>query len=194
MDETKQEPMHYVVLSCSLNPGSRSRILAKAARDRLEEQGQRVDYVDLVEFPVPFCDGGKAYGDAKAQELKQRLLAADGVLLAVPIYNYDANAAAKNVVELTGRDVWVGKVAGFMCAAGGQGSFMSIMALANSLMLDFRTYIIPRFVYTNAPDFTEDRTAIANDDVANRLDQLVAELLRVTPPLRAGAEVPPKGW
>jgi FMN reductase len=37
------------------------------------------------------------------------------------------------------------KVVGFLCAAGGKSSYMSVMRLANSLMLDFRCLIIPHF-------------------------------------------------
>ena len=68
------------------------------------------------------------------------------ILLATPIYNYDVSAAAKNMVELTG-SAWRDKTVGFICAAGGTSSYMSVMGLANSLMLDFRCIILPRFVY-----------------------------------------------
>ena len=46
--------------------------------------------------------------------------AARCVLLAAPVYNYDVNAAAKNLVELTGR-AWEGKVVGLLLSAGGRG-------------------------------------------------------------------------
>ena len=42
--------------------------------------------------------------------------AADAILLAVPIYNYDVNAAAKNLVEHTG-SAWENKIVGFLAAA-----------------------------------------------------------------------------
>ena len=44
--------------------------------------------------------------------------AARVIIVATPIYNYDANAAAKNLVELTG-SAWEDKTVGFLCAAGG---------------------------------------------------------------------------
>ena len=68
---------------------------------------------------------------------------------------YDLNAAAKNFIELTGR-AWTNKVVGFICAAGGKGSYMSVTSFMNSLMLDFRCIIIPRFVYTDASGFDDD--------------------------------------
>ncbi|MDP6500219.1 MAG: hypothetical protein QF847_03295 [Candidatus Marinimicrobia bacterium] len=61
------------------------------------------------------------------------------------MYNYDVNAAAKNLLELTGSG-WNEKTVGFICNAGGDKSYMSVMSFANSLMLDHRCKIIPCFV------------------------------------------------
>lgn len=169
----------YMVISCSLNPNSRSRILAESFRDLLTARGAEHDFLDLARTPLPLCDGGACYGDGNVREVKARLMRAHGYILATPIYNFDVNATAKNLVELTGRDCWSDKVAGFMCAAGGQGSYMSPMALANSLMLDFRTVIIPRFVYSTGADFTPERT-IGNPKITERIEQLADELIRFT--------------
>ena len=62
---------------------------------------------------------------------------------------------------------------------------MSIMALAGSLMLDFRTVIIPRFVYATGKDFQE--STITGEDVLQRLEGLTTELIRFTDAL-AGAD------
>ena len=95
------------------------------------------------------------------------------MVVATPIYTYDANAAVKNLVELTGVG-WENKAAGFLCASGGSSSYMSIMALANSLMLDFRCVIVPRFVYATGSAFSGE--TIAESKVAAR----VADCARAT--------------
>ncbi len=87
----------------------------------------------------------------------------------MPIYNYDVNAAAKNLIELTGR-AWTNKVVAFLCAAGGQGSYMSVMPLANSLMLDFRCVIVPRFVYATGEHFDDDGRI--DDSITRRTHEL----------------------
>jgi len=96
-------------------------------------------------------------------------------MLATPVYNYDVSAAAKNMVELTG-SAWEDKVVGFLCAAGGMGSYMSVMSFANSLMLDFRCLIIPRFVYATGDSFTGDK--VTDTKVAKRIGHVAAELVR----------------
>jgi FMN reductase len=52
------------------------------------------------------------------------------------------------------------------------------MSLANSLMLDFRCYIVPKFVYATKNDFEEDK--IVNSDIKSRIEGLGSELIRVS--------------
>ena len=49
--------MKFLVISSSLNPESRSRILAQEALDAFREIGAEVDWLDLQEVDQPFCDG-----------------------------------------------------------------------------------------------------------------------------------------
>lgn len=174
--------MKYLVIACSLNPESKSRIMAATALKSLESKNAEVELIDLAELKLPLCDGATVYGDPVVQELAAKVEAADGILIATPIYNYTVNAAVKNLIELTGR-AWTEKVTGFLCAAGGQGSYMAIMAIANSLMLDFRTVVIPRFVYATGDQFQGSK--IAHEDLSTRIDQLSSELMRFTSALRA---------
>ena len=171
-----------LVVSASLNPASRSRALAAAAAARLRELGRTVELLDLRETPLPLCDGAAAYGDPNAVRAGELVRTARCVLLAAPVYNYDVNAAAKNLVELTG-NAWAGKTVGLLLSAGGRAGYMSAMGLANSLMLDFRCHIVPRFVYA-----TEDAVAdgrIVDGEVARRVDELADEAVRVADALAA---------
>ncbi|QDT08741.1 NADPH-dependent FMN reductase [Planctomycetes bacterium K23_9] len=166
----------FLVLSASLNPDSRSRILAKHCVDLLQNADRDVTLFDLAVHSFPPCDGGSAYGDANVQRLSKIVEEADGIFIASPVYNYDVNSVAKNALELTGR-AWTGKVVSMMLAAGGQGSYMSGMGLANSLMLDFRCLIVPRFVYAVETSFADRR--IEDNLVAQRMSQLVDETTKI---------------
>ncbi len=170
-----------LVISSSLHPDSRSRILARACVDHLEKQREGVAFFDLAETALPACDGASAYADPAVQALGQSIRGADGILIATPVYNYDVNAAIKNAVELTGR-AWTGKVVGMMLAAGGHGSYMSAMGLSNSLMLDFRCIIVPRFVYATGECFAGDK--LADDETQNRVELLIQDTLRLARALR----------
>ncbi len=169
--------MPIAVISSSLRPGSRSRALAIAAKEHLESLGETVTFLDLQEHTLPLCDGGAAYGDPEVSNVSKMLDACDRYIVATAIYNYDANSALKNLVELTGKDIWEDKIVGFLCAAGGNSSYMSIMALANSLMLDFRCWIVPRFVYTTGDAFQGEE--LANENVKKRIKDLCEVTLQV---------------
>lgn len=171
----------YLVISTSGNPESNSRIMGQVAFAHL--QNQRVDchWLDIRDLKLPLCDGDTCYANAGAQKLSQAIHAADGILVAAPVYNYDVAAAAKNMIELTGK-AWEDKIVGFLCAAGGMSGYMSVMAYANSLMLDFRSVIIPRFVYATGGAF--DASRLKDEEVEQRVRQVADELVRFTTALR----------
>ena len=115
-------------------------------------------------------------------ELGKLIERADAIFVASPVYNYDVNAALKNSVELTGKK-WTGKVVAMMLAAGGSGSYMSAMGLANSLMLDFRCHIVPRFVYATGESF--EGNDLADEEIQSRVELLVSETLKLADALNA---------
>jgi NAD(P)H-dependent FMN reductase len=166
----------YLVISCSLNPDSNSRKMAREAFAQLESKTE-AEWIDLRDFELPMCDGGAAYGHVNVATLSKKIEEAKCVILAVPIYNFDVNAATKNLVELTGRS-WTQKVVGFLCAAGGKSSYMSVMGIGNSLMLDFRCLIIPKFVYAEGSAFDDE--SVSDDAVKARIAELAQGAIDLT--------------
>ncbi|MEM6981169.1 MAG: NAD(P)H-dependent oxidoreductase [Planctomycetota bacterium] len=166
----------HLILSGSLHPTSRSRILANAVQSELAAAGRDVALFDLSQRVLPACDGATAYGHEEVIALGETIREADSVFVASPVYNYDVNSAIKNAVELTGK-AWTEKVVSLLLAAGGQGSYMSGMGLANSLMLDFRCLIVPRFVYATGESF--EGAELADEEIAERIRRVVIENLRI---------------
>jgi FMN reductase len=171
----------YAVISTSGNPDSNSRRMGRIAFKHLENAKVPCTWLDISELNLPLCDADACYTQPGSKKVSKAIEAADGILLATPVYNYDVAAAAKNLVELTG-SAWEEKVVGFLCAAGGMGSYMSVMAFANSLMLDFRSVIIPRFVYATGRAFEGDD--LKDPQVGERIEELAGELVRFTKALR----------
>src|SRR5216110_2840479 len=168
---------NYLVLSTSGNPDSNSRRMAQIAFDWLKKAKLNCEWLDISKLDLPLCDADACYNHPAAKNLTAAVENADGIIVATPVYNYDVAAAAKNMVELTG-SAWEDKVVGFLCAAGGMSSYMSVMAYANSLMLDFRSVIIPRFVYATGDAF--DDVQLLDREVAERIEQVAKELIRFT--------------
>ncbi|MEM1226884.1 MAG: NAD(P)H-dependent oxidoreductase [Planctomycetota bacterium] len=167
----------HLILSGSLHPTSRSRILASAVGEVLSSNDRTFEMFDLSQRNLPACDGATAYGDSEVKALSGLIQDAQSIFVASPVYNYDVNSAVKNAVELTGK-AWTGKIVSMLLAAGGQGSYMSGMGLANSLMLDFRCLIVPRFVYATGESF--EGTELADEEIISRVQRLVQETLHIS--------------
>jgi len=172
----------HLVISTSGNPDSNSRRMGQLAFAHLQEQKIDCGWIDIREMDLPLCDADKCYGMPGSKNLHAAVETADGILIAAPVYNYDVAAATKNMIELTG-SAWQDKIVGFLCAAGGMGSYMSVMAYANSLMLDFRCVIIPRFVFATGDSF--DGGNLIDKKIVRRIETVADELVRFTKALRS---------
>lgn len=177
MSTTESARQPVVILSCSLNPRSRSHKLALAAETFLRASDQPVELIDLADHDLPMCGGVGSFDHPAVKTLTATIQAAGAILVSAPVYNYDLNAAAKNAMELTGSG-WTEKPVGFLCAAGGTMSYMSAIGFANSLMFDFRCHIIPRFVYCIRDDFTD--AGEPGPEITARVEALAASAVDLT--------------
>jgi FMN reductase len=159
-----------LVISTSLRDASRSRVLAEQAFACAGGLGMAADWMDLRDHPLPPCDGEGCFSHPEVAALRPRIEAASAILLAAPVYAYGLSSVARNLVELTGR-AWNAKPVGLLCAAGGKGSYMAPLSFANSLMLDYRCPIIPRYVYA-------DGSAFENGAPSGDLEVRIVELVK----------------
>lgn len=167
--------MKILLISSSLNPKSKSRILALRAQELLAQYSSvELEYLDLADYNLPLCDGGAAYGHPEVVQLTAKVKEADGFLVSTPVYNYSSNGAIKNFIDLTGND-WKDKFVGFLAAAGGGLSYMAVMDLANALMLNSRCFILPRYVYTDGSAFVNGE--ISSENVNTRVEGLVKDFV-----------------
>ena len=147
--------------------------MAKAVAENVKGS----EFFDLQKKPLPMCDGDKCYDLPEVINFREKVKNAKGIIMAIPIYNFNVSSGAKNVIELGGK-MFYDKVFGFICAAGGKSSYMSVMSFANSLMIDYRCFIIPKFVYALKNDF--NGTEITNPEIKERVIQLGKDLIRIS--------------
>src|SRR5438132_11143717 len=105
--------MPLLIISCSLNSSSKSRELARVTRDHFAHEKEECLFLDLAEFDIPLCDGSTAYGHPHVKKLTAIIAQSSAIIMAVPIYNFAASAAARNLIELAGKS-FEGKVVGFI--------------------------------------------------------------------------------
>lgn len=162
--------MHFLLISASLNKKSRSFVLAQTAFRIFQQAGRIAELIDLRDYQLPMCDAGASFSHPQVKELKQKIEQAAAIIVAAPVYNYDLNAAVKNLYDLTG-SAWEGKLVGLMAVGGGRASYMAPMNFLNGLMLNARCLIIPRYVY--ALEEEVDQQTLKSEEVKQRIEQLV---------------------
>lgn len=117
--------------------------------------------VDLATSRLPAFDNDRVFEHPVFAELHELIASADGVVLAMPIYNWSPPATVKSLVEATGATgqqgreaAWFDKLVTFVCSAGLPHSAMATGSLAQSLMLDFKCVINPHSAYVTERDWT----------------------------------------
>ncbi len=156
--------------------------MARYAFEHLQKIKVNAEYIDMLDYALPFCDAeNRSMRHPRVLHLKEKMRTADAFIVATPVYNYSGNSTLKNVMELTG-PAWQDKVVGFLCAAGGDRSYMSILSYANSLMLDFRCLIIPGFVYATDRNFDPDLKISA--DIEERIRKQNKMVVKLTKALK----------
>ena len=105
----------------SLRTDSYSALALQQAADRVEALGAEVDILDLKEMKLPFCDGGSEYPDyPDVDVLRDKVKAADGLILATPEYHGSVSGVLKNALDLMSFEHLSGKVTGAISVLGGQ--------------------------------------------------------------------------
>lgn len=167
--------MKIAILNSNLAPGGKSAHLADLIAGEFQSLGHETDVAHVGDLSLPACDGYLCYKDEKTINITDRLAEADAIVLVSPVYNYDLNAAAKNLIELTGSS-WKGKAVGLVCQAGGERSYLAPLGFMNSLSADYRCLVSPRFVYVARSNFTDEGTLAEDSPVRKRLHFLALEI------------------
>lgn len=167
--------MKIAIINSNLSPGGNPAVLAATLATLFAEAHHEVTSLHLGDLSLPACDGRLCYQNAATISLTEVLAAVDAIVLVSPIYNYDLNAAAKNLIELTGNS-WRGKAVGLVCLAGGHRGYLAPLAFLNSLAIDYRCLVSPRYVYVTRADLEDSPEMPLGGDIYKRLRFLTNEL------------------
>lgn len=181
---TSSSHASLLILKTSLNPGSRSCILAKEALRIAKEQGVEVELVDLLETPLPSANGhaNSAYDDPNVKKIHDKIAKASALIVATPIYSYSVSSVTKNLFELTQHShktilsgkAWTKKVVGILAASGSPRSMMAPLSFMNMLILDAKALLAPSFTITSGEDYQGDELTPA---ALKRVEETVLETI-----------------
>jgi chromate reductase, NAD(P)H dehydrogenase (quinone) len=104
--QTEIRPMQYLVMSGSGRAESFNRRLTDVAARAVHDHGGDFDTALITDFPLPVYDGDLEAGGGipdGAAAFKERLDAADGLVLVSPEYNASVPGSVKNLIDWVSR-------------------------------------------------------------------------------------------
>jgi chromate reductase, NAD(P)H dehydrogenase (quinone) len=166
--------MKIVGIAGSLRRSSFNRGLLVAAQE-VAPAGVTIEILDLS--PIPFYNADvEALGlPATVVELRERIAAADALLLTVPEYNHSFTAVLKNALDWASRprphSVLSQKPVALMGAGGGSGTMRAQLAIRPVLACD-EAYVMPK------PELYVVNAAQRFDAAGHLTDETVREAVR----------------
>lgn len=95
-----------LIISTSIRPSSNSELLAKAFADGARESGNDVELVTLKNKAIGFCKGclacqklGRCVINDDANEITEKMLSAEVIVWATPIYYYEMSGQMKTMID-----------------------------------------------------------------------------------------------
>lgn len=182
--------VRIVGLAGSLRRGSYNRTLLREALELLPAESA-LEILELGELPL-FNEDLEAEPPEVVQRFKERLAAADALLLATPEYNYSIPGVLKNALDWASRPPLaspiIGKPVAIMGAStGGFGTVRSQMHLRQvCVFLDLKPLNRPELMVSQAAQAFDAAGQLTDEGIRDRLRELLGALVDWTEILRLG--------
>ncbi|NJR56475.1 MAG: NAD(P)H-dependent oxidoreductase [Acaryochloris sp. CRU_2_0] len=171
----------FVGIGGSLRSSSYSMMALQLVAQRMNILGAEVQILDLRKMTLPFCDGGKEYGDyPDVAVLRTTVQAAEGLILATPEYHGSVSGVLKNALDLMGFEELGGKVAGCISVLGGQSNSNALNEL-RLIMRWVHAWVIPeQIAIGQAWQAFDAKGNLVDEKLAQRLDEFANSLVENT--------------
>jgi len=169
-------PIQLLGFSGSLRKGSFNTGLLRAATELLP-QDVSLDMFDLL--PIPLYNGDvEDEGMPQAvQQLREKIAAADGVVIACPEYNHSVTGVLKNAIDWISRppnQPLSGKPVALMGGGGGFGSVRAQVHL-RYLLVNLNTMQLnkPEILVPNIASKFDDQGHLTDEETRKRMGEML---------------------
>lgn len=176
--------MKILAIPGSLRKHSCNHGLLKAAT-QLAPEGCSIDIFDLIEIPLYNQDLENPLPPAVVA-LKEKVRAADALLIATPEYNYSIPGVLKNALDWGSRpygdNVWDNKPLAILGAtAGMQGTSRAQYHLRQiCVILNLRPLNRPELLVSSARDKFDDQGNLTDPKVRDKIVELLTALIQAS--------------
>ncbi len=175
------KPLTILGIAGSLRRTSYNRAALRAAQ-KLVPDGVTLEIVDLEGIP-PFNQDDEAHAPERVGQLKQRIRAADAILIVTPEYNYSIPGVLKNAIDWASRpygdSAWEGKPVAIMGASiGAMGTSRAQYHLRQVLVfLNMYPLNRPEVMITNAAQRFDEKGNLKDEETKSNIQNLMAALV-----------------
>ncbi|HEV8121110.1 MAG TPA: NAD(P)H-dependent oxidoreductase [Candidatus Polarisedimenticolia bacterium] len=182
--------MHIVTLCGALRSGSFNRLFLKQAIEILAPRAE-IESLELKELPMPIYDGDIETGTGvpdNAKRLRDRIAAADGLVIGSPEYNNSVPGGLKNAIDWVSRlphQPFKGKPVMLMGASpGAYGAVRAQMTLRQVLAALAAITVPITVALPHADQAFEENGALKDPKVRANVERACGELLRLATALK----------
>ncbi|MCY4729258.1 NAD(P)H-dependent oxidoreductase [Natronomonas gomsonensis] len=155
----------------SLRDDSYTRLACEEALDAAGEfDGVETDCIDLRTFDLPVYDADED-GAGDAEVLRERVTAADSVILGTPVYHASYSSALKNALDYCGFDEFDETTVGLLCVAGGSFPTTTLDHL-RSVGRSVNAWVVPHQVALPRVKNAFEDGVLTDDDARKRIHTL----------------------
>lgn len=172
-------PLHVLGFSGSLRAASYNSAALRAAADLLPD-GMSLDICSLIDLPLYNADVEATGTPEAVQTFRQRLAAADALLIACPEYNFSITGALKNALDWAsrGKDSPLnGKPVAMLGAGGGFGTVRAQLHLRDVLLHnDMHPLNRPQVHISRAWEHFDEAGNLTNEKTREQIRALLVAL------------------
>lgn len=169
--------VRIAALSGSMRSGSNTRKALEVALQGVKKLGAEITVLDLAELKLPPFDGDAALKDPRTLQFKEAIRAADGLIVATPVYHDSFAGMVKNAFDLL-YDELLEKVAALVAVGGGRVGHGQALEHLRAVLRETGTWVIPRQVVIGSADKAFDAEGNPHEkEVETRLVALGQELV-----------------
>mgnify|MGYP004001632167 FL=1 len=167
-----------LIIQGSLNPNSKTAIVAKAAGKILQGlENVDCETLDLRSLDMQFCDGRKLQDyNSDAQKDYKMVDGVDGMIIGMPVYCYSVSGPLKNFIDIIA-SAMENKPAGILCTAGSSMSYLASSDLAKILAYESHVLSVQPVVCSSYEDFKDGK--LESEKVVEKLIAMIGVLVTI---------------
>jgi NAD(P)H-dependent FMN reductase len=136
--------VRVVGLSGSLRSPSVTRMAVQYALKGAQEEGAKVEILDLASRNLPFWGLEREEANVKAVgRFRDDLRQSDGIILGSPEIHGSISGVLKNALDLTGTEEFEGKMIGLIGVAGGRMGAVEALSHMRAIGRSLHAWVVP---------------------------------------------------